>query len=86
VRTVEARSAQIRRPEGVILSFQVRRYKIDPLESARNLLSKDDCRAALFDEIEPDWPKVAVIFEPALLASDTEGLAGAGSSPNRNVI
>lgn len=86
VRPFEPRSAQIARPEGVTRTFQVSRYKIEPVERARNLLSKDDCRAALADKLEPDRPEVAIVVEPLLLSGGTEGLAGAGSSPHRNVI
>jgi len=44
MRGADARSAQIRRPDGVTASFQVRENKIEPCEPilARNLLSKDD--------------------------------------------
>jgi len=42
----EARSAGIRRPDGVTLSFQVRRNKVEPSEPVfrRNLLAKDMLR------------------------------------------
>lgn len=52
VRSADARSAQIRRPDGVTASFQVSENKVEPLEAklARNLLSKDDWRATLADE------------------------------------
>jgi len=44
VRRTDARSAQIRRPDGVTASFQVSENKIEPREAvlARRLLSKDD--------------------------------------------
>ena len=52
VRRPDARSAQIGGPDGVALCFQVSSNKVEPREasSTRNLLSKDDCRAALADE------------------------------------
>jgi hypothetical protein len=58
VRRTEARSAGINRPAGVALSFQVSVYKVDPSESvfARNLLAKDDARAADSDEMEERGP------------------------------
>jgi hypothetical protein len=58
VRGADARSAQIRSPEGVARSFQVSVYKTDPREArlTRNLLAKDDCRAALVDEVEERGP------------------------------
>jgi hypothetical protein len=44
VRSPDARSAQIRSPDGVALSFQVSANNVEPREAspARNLLSKDD--------------------------------------------
>lgn len=58
VRRAEARRAGIDRPAGVIRSFQVSLYKVEPSEAvlARNLLAKDDWRAALSNEVEPGWP------------------------------
>jgi hypothetical protein len=66
MRGADPRSAQIRRPDGVTLSFQVNLYKVEPRESraARNLLSKDDCRAALRDEAEERWPEVSFVIGP----------------------
>jgi hypothetical protein len=88
VRSAEARSAQIDRPEGVIRSFQVSRNKVEPLEAvaARNLLSKDRCRAALRDETEELRPEVASVVKAASLAGCREGLAGAGAGPDGLVI
>jgi hypothetical protein len=58
VRSTDARSAQIQRPDGVSLAFQVSVYKVEPSEAvlARNLLAKDDARSALADEVEPVRP------------------------------
>lgn len=58
VRSADARSAQISRPDGVALSFQVSLNKVEPSEAvlARNLLAKDLCRAALSDEMEERGP------------------------------
>jgi hypothetical protein len=58
MRCAEARSAGIDRPEGVTRAFQVILYKVEPSKAvfARNLLAKDDWRAALLDEVEPRGP------------------------------
>jgi len=55
VRRPEARSAQIRRPDGVTRSFQVSRNNVEPSKSVlrRNLLAKNCVRAALAYEPEP---------------------------------
>ncbi len=49
----EARRAQIDRPPGVMRSFHVSRYKVEPSKSvfARNLLANDDRKAALSDDV-----------------------------------
>jgi hypothetical protein len=54
----DARRAEIERPIGVARSFQVSLYKVDPSKSvfARNLLTKDDVRLALLDEVVESWP------------------------------
>ncbi|MNE73056.1 hypothetical protein D3C80_1690420 [compost metagenome] len=54
--------------------------------SGRNLLSKDDCRLALFDEIEPDWCEVSFVGFSALFSGNAEGLARAGACPDWAVI
>lgn len=84
VRRTDARSAQIRSPEGVARSFQVSAYSVEPREAvrARNLLSKDDWRAALADETEPLGPEVALVFDSLASTGDAEGLAGAGPGPD----
>jgi hypothetical protein len=58
VRGTDARRRKRDTPEGVTHAFQVSVYKVDPrVDSlARNLLSKDDCRAALRDEVLPGGP------------------------------
>lgn len=86
MRAAEARSAQIARPEGVARCFHVSRYKIEPIERARNLLSKDDWRAALANEAIPDGPEVALVVKAALLSCGAEGLAGAASRPDGAVV
>jgi hypothetical protein len=61
---------------------------VEPVErvAARNLFSKDRCRAALADEIEPDGPEVALVFSASAFSGAAEWLAGAGTCPNRSVI
>lgn len=88
VRRAEARSAGIRRPDGVARSFQVSVYKVEPSEAvlARNLLAKDDVRAALLDEMMERGPKVPLVIEPAAFACRAERLAGAGAGPDRAVV
>ena len=70
VRCADASSAQIGRPDGVACAFQVSRYSVEPRPASRsrNLLAKEDCRAALADELEQDGPEVAVVVEAALLS------------------
>ena len=66
----KARSAEICRPNGVTRAFQVRRYKIEPVEGnfCCNLFSKERCRFEGFDELEPDRQEVPVVVERLLLA------------------
>jgi len=84
MRRTDPRSAQIRRPAGVTQCLQVSRYAVEPRPSirTRNLLAKDDWRAALADELVPCRPEGALVCDPAPPSRDAEGLAGTGSSPN----
>ncbi len=86
MRSADARSAEIDRPDGVARTFQVSVNKVEPREavSARNLLSHDEARTALADEAEELGPEVAVVVEAAALASCAEWLAWAGAGPDRN--
>lgn len=79
MRSADARRAEIERPAGVTRSFQVSLYKVEPAEPilARNLLSKEDWRAADLDEAEPIGPQMSVVAESATLASTAERLARA---------
>jgi hypothetical protein len=47
VRRADAVCAQYGVPAGVAFCFQVALNKVDPLHSARNLLTKDDARSSL---------------------------------------
>jgi hypothetical protein len=87
VRSANARRWKIRRPDGVTLRLQISRNMVEPREPsrARNLLSKDDWRAALADEPKPRRPEMTGIVEAIAPASAQEGLAGATARPNRSV-
>jgi hypothetical protein len=88
VRRAEARSAGIDRPDGVVRSFQVSVYKVEPSEAvlACNLLAKDDVRAALRDEAEEVGPEVSLVVEASSLAGGAERLTWTRAGPNRTVI
>jgi hypothetical protein len=88
VRAVEARSAQITRPEGVVRPFHVSRYKIEPAKSvlARNLFSSNDWRSKLGDEPMPVRPKVPLVSKPTASACRAERLAGATAGPDGPVV
>jgi len=88
VRGADARSRHTDRPAGVVFTFQVSLNKVEPavVNCCFNLLSKDDCRAALADEIEPVGPEVAFIGGAESGAGARERLARATTCPNRSVI
>lgn len=88
VRSAEARSRETGRPEGVVDSFHVSLNKVEPAKADRrfNLLTKEDCRAALADETEQDGPEVALVLESFALPCGAESLAGRRSSPDGLVI
>jgi hypothetical protein len=88
VRRTDARRRKRYRPEGVTQGFQVSVYKVDPsiCVFARNLLSKDDCRAALADEVVEGWPQVPLVSKRSSFACRAERLAWTGTRPNRSII
>lgn len=88
VRSADARSRERDGPEGVAQSFQVSLYKVDPRPDVRacNLLTKDDWRAALLDEVVEGGPKVPLVSKPAAFACRAERLARARSGPNSSTI
>src|SRR5690606_4634523 len=88
VRGTDARSAQIARPCGVTLCFQVSLNKIPPLKGilACNLLANDDWRAALTDEVVPCGPQMPLVVKPSAFACRGERLARTAASPNSLVI
>jgi hypothetical protein len=59
-------------------------YSVEPAEAvlARNLLSKDNWRAALCDEPMELRPEMALVFDALALTCGAEGLAGATSGPD----
>ncbi len=63
VRRTDARSTEITRPNGVVRSFQVSEYSIEPCKSviACNLFTKNDVRLTLADEPEEFRPEMAFI-------------------------
>lgn len=79
MRRAEARSAEIERRDGVTLAFQVSVYSVEPCKAvrARNLLSNDDARSALLNELKPGWPEVPLVVEALAEPGSAEGLAGA---------
>jgi hypothetical protein len=88
VRRIDARSAQIGGPEPIGQCFQVSAYSgaPRPAKRARNLLSSDDCRAALLDESSKMGPEVTGVSIRAPASCHAEGLAGAASRPERSVV
>lgn len=70
VRRADARSAQIGGPDGIAQCFQFRSNNGEPSPSvsARNLLSKDDCRLAGGDETVELRPEVAFVLDAAALS------------------
>ncbi|WCP14516.1 hypothetical protein sphantq_02962 [Sphingobium sp. AntQ-1] len=88
MRPAEARSRKRDKPEGVTHGFQVSLYKIEPYASAaaRNLLSSDDWRLALLDEVVESGPQMPLVSKPFSLACRAERLARARSRPDRTII
>jgi hypothetical protein len=88
MRRPDARSAEIDRPAGVIRSFQVSLYKVEPSEAvlARNLFAKDNARFALRNETEEIGPEVSLVSEPASFSGGTEGLAGTATCPDWAIV
>jgi hypothetical protein len=76
------------RPAGVPRAFQVSENNVEPAPSncRLNLLSKHDCRTPLGDERKPARPQVAFVIARLAFAGGREGLAGAGTGPNRSSV
>jgi hypothetical protein len=88
VRRTDARSAQIGCPSGVARCFQVSAYKVEPSKTvlARNLLSKDDWRAALADEVVECGPQVPLVSKPNAFACRGERLTRAATCPHWSLV
>jgi hypothetical protein len=88
VRSTDAASWEYGRPAGVAFVLPVSENSIEPAPSncRLNLLSKDDCRAALGDERKPRRPQVAFVIGRLARSGGRERLAGATSCPNRSII
>lgn len=88
VRRSDAASRKIERPDGVVDSFQISENKVEPVAAvrARNLLAKDNARAALADEWKPRRPNVARIVGTFAFARHAPRLAGAAAGPALPVV
>jgi len=88
VRRPDARSRDTNRPAGVTFSLQVRLNKVEPAVVNRcvNLLTKDNVRSALADEVEPDRPEMALVGNAPPGTGRAEWLAWATACPNRSVL
>jgi hypothetical protein len=88
VRRRNARSRQIGGPDGISCSFQVSANSPEPFTSilARNLLSKDDCRAALGDEAVKRGPEVSFVGMALSLSCDRKRLTGTAACPHFAII
>lgn len=88
MRCRDSSSREYRRPEGVAFAFQSIGHGVEPAwpNRSRNLFSKNDCRAALADEVEPDGPEVAFVGEAFALPGRAERLAGAAPGPDRSIV
>jgi hypothetical protein len=86
--SANARSWQIRRRNGVTLTFQVVANAVEPRESSlrRNLFAKHDARAALADERKPDRPEMTLVLFAVTPTCLREGLTRAGTSPNSPAV
>jgi len=84
----DAASWQYGRPAGVPFVLQISENSVEPTPSNRrfNLLSKDDCRAALGDERKPRRPQVAFVIGRLARTGGAKGLAGTRACPNRSVV
>jgi hypothetical protein len=62
--------------------------KVEPSVVNRcfNLLTKDNVRSALANEVEPDRPEMALVGNAPPGTSGAERLAGATARPNRSIL
>jgi hypothetical protein len=83
MRRPNARRCKIGGPDTIATCFQVSSYSGEPCTSslARNLFSKDDWRAALFDKPSKSGPKVPLVSRAFSCSCHAEGLAGTTPGP-----
>src|SRR6185503_5725797 len=88
MRRADARNRQIGKPAGISPVFQVSAYSGTPFKSirARNLLSKECCRAALGDKAVKSGPEVSFVGMAFPLSSARKRLTRAGGSPDGAAI
>jgi hypothetical protein len=88
VRRTDARRRERTCPEGIAQSFQVSLYSVEPrfCVLARNLLTKDNSRAALADDMLASGPQVPLVSKPKSLACRAERLAGEAAGPDGSVV
>lgn len=79
VRRTDARRRKRDRPEGITQGFQVSVYKVEPALCvlACNLLTSDDSRTALVDEVVEVGPQMPLISKPSAFTCLAERLARA---------
>jgi hypothetical protein len=70
---------------GVAHGFQVTEHETEPVSCSSNLLSKDDRRTALLDEVLPSRPEMPLVFKPIPLTCNAERLARARASPHGSI-
>ena len=88
VRGADARSREIGGPDGISQVLQVSANSGEPFTSilARNLLSKDRCRAALGDEVVKSGPQVSLIGMATSLSRARKRLTRTGAGPDFPVL
>jgi hypothetical protein len=88
VRSADAVCSEYGVPAGVAFAFHVCENKVEPAvsNSCANLLSKDDRRAALADEVEPRGPKMPLVCKPQAFTCRAETLARTATSPNGSIV
>jgi len=82
------RSRQIGSPAGISQCFQISTNSGEPFTPilACNLLSKDDCRRALGDEVVKSGPEVSFVGMAFPLSRPRKRLTGTASGPDRFVV
>ena len=88
MRRADAASWNIDRLDGVVRSFQVIEYKVEPSEAvlARYLLTNDESRSTGSDESEPLGPEVSIIGKAEATTRLRERLTRARAGPHIDVV